>query len=130
MEGACAPALAQLLQTSTHLQSLVLSNNYYFLSEPEAVQSLAVALGTNKSLTSLNLDYCSLGDSGVAVLAEQLKKNVTLKELDLEGNDLTDAGAQALLEMLVENDVLRSLELQQGNYISSANMERISAAFA
>ena len=47
-------------------------------------------------LSSLNLDYCGLGDSGAAVLAASLFDNTALHSLSLCGNNITDRGATAL----------------------------------
>ena len=50
----------------------------------------------NCCLTTLNLDFCAVGNSGAAVLAASLFQNTTVKELSLRGNALTDRGASAL----------------------------------
>lgn len=123
-------ALGKLLSNATHLRTLTLSNNYDFLSTPEAVRPIAHALAVNKSVTSLQLDYCGLDDEGVAALVDGLKQNTTLKELDLEGNNLTDYAAKSLLELLAVNKTLNRIELGESSLLSDEALRRISAALS
>ena len=131
LEGPCTPALGKLISTATRLKSLTLSGNYGLLSSPEAVKPLAHALATNKSLTSLSIDYCGLTDDGVAILAESLKQNTTLKEIDFDGNNLTDYGAKSLLAMLAVNTTISSMAIDgDSNSLSDNAVQLIHAALS
>jgi len=57
--------------------------------------AFAAALTTNRTLESLCLHACLIGDSGATALAEALQggANITLTELNLRQNYIDDAGA-------------------------------------
>lgn len=72
----------------------------------------AEILKVNKSLVSLNLSKCSLGDPEARALAEMLYVNNTLSYLELQGNKLTHVSAKFFLSALVLNSTLTHLDLQ------------------
>jgi hypothetical protein len=58
----------------------------------------------NRSITSLDLSYNGIGDSGACCLGEVLQKNGTLRHLALNGNGIGDIGACSLAVNLLESD--------------------------
>ena len=62
----------------------------------EGVMTQAEALKTNLTLTTLDLQYNSIGDNGAHALSEAHKTNPTLTTLDLWRNSVEDYGARAL----------------------------------
>ncbi len=78
----------------------------------EEVKSLACALSTNTTLTSLKLIRSrQIGDEGVKSLANALKNNETLKEIDLCDNEIGDEGFKSLANALKNNETLREVNL-------------------
>ncbi|KAF9112498.1 hypothetical protein BGX30_007266, partial [Mortierella sp. GBA39] len=57
---------------------------------------LAEALKTNSTLTTMDLQYNSIGLDGAKALAEALRTNSTLTTLKLYGNSIGSDGAMAL----------------------------------
>ncbi|KAG0204571.1 hypothetical protein BGX28_003542 [Mortierella sp. GBA30] len=74
-------------------------------------QAISKALKSNSTLTTLNLRYNSVGEDGAHALSEALKTNSTLSTLDLESNSIGDKGAYALSEALKANSTLTTLNL-------------------
>lgn len=72
---------------------------------------IAEALGSNQSITSVNLSFCTgLGDAGLAALAVGLKENQSVSVINLSGcRAITDGGAAALLRELCDHRALHSL---------------------
>ncbi|KAG0050177.1 hypothetical protein BGZ83_005043 [Gryganskiella cystojenkinii] len=79
--------------------------------DSKGAQTLAEALKTNSTLTTLNLSNNKIGDIEAQALAEALKTNSTLTTLTLLYNQIRDIGAQALAEALKTNNTLTVLEL-------------------
>ena len=88
------PALAQVLEKSTTLRSLLLGDNRIGCA---GAASLAEGLAQSDFLTELDLSGNEVGDAGAARLAESLERNpFTLLSLDLLRNPLGEAGAARL----------------------------------
>ena len=137
-----ATALAEVLRTSTTLNSLGLWNNPG-IGNP-SVTSLCEALKVNTTLSSLNLSETGISDAGVLSLVEVLKTNTssltslslsdikishhsvksiaevlrvntTLKELEFEGNKVGVGGAKLIAESLKANTTLKLLSLSRNS---------------
>ena len=67
---------------------------------PEGAKALAAALEHNRSLRSLALGRNGVGVAGAAALAAMLRRNGTLTELALPANRLGPVGARLLAEAL------------------------------
>ena len=111
-----AVALAQVLQHTSTLRRLYLSNNS--ISDAGAV-ALAQALHHNSTLRELYLSNNSISDAGAVALAQALHHNSTLRELYLSNNSISDVGAVALAQVLHHNSTLEELNLSN-NSISDA----------
>jgi hypothetical protein len=78
--------------------------------------SLAAALSTHKSpITTLNIEYCDVGDEGARALASTLKSHPTLKQVFLAGNHITDAGAEALCAAFKANSSLAKIDVDMND---------------
>uniref|UniRef100_H2ZPK3 Uncharacterized protein n=1 Tax=Ciona savignyi TaxID=51511 RepID=H2ZPK3_CIOSA len=64
-------------------------------------------LGSNTSLTSLDLSGNSMGDSGARVLSKSLQINSKLRILKLDRNNLTSLGFHEVANALEKNKTLR-----------------------
>ncbi|XP_062512145.1 NLR family CARD domain-containing protein 3-like [Corticium candelabrum] len=76
-----------------------------------AVEMIAQALKTNRTVKVLSVKYCRVGDEGGVQVARSLKENDCLEELHLDGNDVGDATALELAEAIKINRTLRHLHL-------------------
>lgn len=72
---------------------------------------LANALKTNRTLTTLVIQYNILGTLGGEVLAKALEVNTTITYLSLYGNHLGSKGGVALVKSLENNKTLTSLDI-------------------
>jgi Ran GTPase-activating protein (RanGAP) involved in mRNA processing and transport len=91
-----------------HGQVLQLQGNYL---GPEGAESLASALGTNVSLTRLDLRSCQIRDAGAVSLAAVLKTHTSITDLNLDNNRIRAAGAMSLAAALQHNTTLTALAL-------------------
>ena len=73
----------------------------------------------NKSITSINLGWNSIGDEGVEKLVEHLKCNNTIKCINLSDNSITNNGAIHLSKLLSCSDTtVNSIELAGNSSIN------------
>merc|ERR1711971_1240273 len=129
-----AKALASYLPRS-NIQELVLGS--HLGRNPigeEGVEALARALddalpraASNREtrLQALNLDGCTIGDSGASALAETLPKS-TLVALSLARGDVSDAGGVLVIKSLPST--LMSLDLSR-NMIGDRSASAVAEAF-
>ncbi|MBY0291887.1 MAG: hypothetical protein K2W92_01175 [Alphaproteobacteria bacterium] len=82
-----------------------------FLLPSTSIQALAEALKINKALKILALPNEDLGDEGVILLAEGLKKNASVIEIDFSNNNISNTGANSILDMLEVNLTLTTIHL-------------------
>jgi hypothetical protein len=95
-------ALVELMGSSSPLSHLNLSLNKGLKNEH--IQSLAKALESNTSLTSMSLWYIGMSDIGTDALLKALLVNKTLRTLDLRDNpDISSEKLSALNEALNKN---------------------------
>jgi len=102
-------AIGQLLGESPALESLVLSSNICDAAGMEG--EFSKGLQKNKSLKSLVLAACRLGDKGVEHLCGALGQHPTLEHVCLTYNRLEAATAKSVNQMLAVNKSLKYLDL-------------------
>ena len=90
-------------------------------------QILAYALGTNTTLTALNLTDNELSKADFESLAAALGKNATLTSLDLTHNELSHAGVNSLAAALETNRSLKDLNLSWNN-LCPADVDSLAAS--
>ncbi|KAG5189462.1 leucine rich repeat protein [Tribonema minus] len=80
----------------------------------EGAAALADALRVNDSITTVSLEWNSIGlfESGLESLASALELNRSVTTLDLRNNCISPAGGRALARCLRSNTTLRSLDLR------------------
>eukprot|EP00121_Abeoforma_whisleri_P015088 Awhi_evm1s13910 len=101
-------------------------NNFSIVEEQGA--KIGIALKTNTTLKSLNLEMNSLGCAGVKELCLALKTNTTsLTHLNLSNNGIKFAGAKMIGLALQENKTLISLDLGM-NDLEGEGLNEISKA--
>jgi Ran GTPase-activating protein (RanGAP) involved in mRNA processing and transport len=106
-----AKTLKDLLRRNKSLTVLWIQKNS-FGSSPSAVRCIAQGLRENKSLHSIDLSHCMLGDRGVSVLANGLgSSNKTLKDLFVSDNQITATGLGELLELVGSKLPISKLDL-------------------
>jgi len=81
-------------------------------------ERLAKALKLDRTVTSLRLSRCNMGDEGADWLAGALMGNKCLTELFLVSNGITDIGCEGLAAVLERRTPLRKLILG-GNQVGS-----------
>jgi len=103
-------AIGGVLAASPSLENVILSSN---ICDAEGVAGdFCTGLGKNRSVKSLCLAACRLGDKGVAALSEgPLRSHPALEHLSLQYNRLEEAAAKSLCAMLAVNQALRFLDL-------------------
>lgn len=114
-------AIGDLVGTLPSLEMLVLSGN---LADAEGVdKQFGLGLSKNKSLKSLCLAACRLGDQGVTSLCDgPLKTHPSLSHVSLNYNRLEDKVCASFVKMLAANRTLEYLELC-GNSIGPEGAE-------
>ncbi|GAB9464303.1 Leucine-rich repeat, ribonuclease inhibitor subtype [Globisporangium polare] len=102
-------ALAPMLPTSVTLTHLDLFNCNFGL---EGAMNLLLALGKNKTLTSLNIGHNFFGSSFGDLLADFLVANSTLERLDINYVGLGTAGCtERLRQALISNSSLVEISI-------------------
>jgi len=105
-----AASLARLLQRTTTLSELTLSEN---LLLDEMLRVLCSGLAANSTIAKLDLSHNKLGDTGAQCLADVLSSPSTcITSLDLSDNVIGPEGGQALAIALTRNTSLQSLRLR------------------
>ena len=92
-------------------------------------RELAVALGENKTVTSLVVDGNHVGEEGGAWVAEVLERSTTIASLDLSHNLVGDNGVRLIGQSLARNASLISLNLS-GAGVGPVGASAIAAALA
>uniref|UniRef100_A0A8C5WFK0 Leucine rich repeat containing 45 n=1 Tax=Leptobrachium leishanense TaxID=445787 RepID=A0A8C5WFK0_9ANUR len=83
----------------------------------EGAEALGKLLRHNSSLTSLTLEWNSLGmlEDAFSMLCDGLSFNQTLQKLDLRNNQISHTGAEELALALKRNVTLQELDLRWNN---------------
>jgi hypothetical protein len=94
-----------------HKQTLDLRGNNI---RAEGAKALADCLRTNRSLTSVCLEWNNIGllNYGVNALAESLQANISLTKIDLRNNRISAEGGYALARAVKVNRTLTSIDLR------------------
>mmetsp|Transcript_95792 Transcript_95792/g.132904 ORF Transcript_95792/g.132904 Transcript_95792/m.132904 type:complete len:320 (+) Transcript_95792:64-1023(+) len=123
MRTAGFQSIGALIGTCPSLEMLVLSSN---LADAAGVEGdFSAGLGKNKSLKSLCLAACRLGNAGVQQLcAGPLMTHPALEHVSFNYNRLEDEVCNSVCRMLATNTRLRYLELC-GNSIGPAGAEEL-----
>ncbi len=91
------------IRCSKSITALTLSSNA-FGQTTGAVECIADGLGSNSTLTEIDLSSCALRDDGLSILARILgSRNTTLQKLKLGWNGITSTGIGVLVEMMEQN---------------------------
>jgi len=116
-------SLGQLLGKAPNLEMLVASGNNCDAAGIEG--DFSAGLSKNKSLKSICLAACRLGDKGVATLCNgPLKTHPSLEHVSLNYNRLEDAVCKDINKLLAVNQTLSYLELC-GNSIGPEGAEQL-----
>ncbi|KAF9205875.1 hypothetical protein BGZ49_003392 [Haplosporangium sp. Z 27] len=102
--------LCNMQPKKLHLRSLSVEATPQSM-DSRAIKKLVAAIGTNTTLTTLNLRFNSIGNEGAIALSEALKTNTTLTNLYLSGSWIWKSGSIALSEALKTNASLTTLDL-------------------
>jgi serine/threonine protein kinase/Ran GTPase-activating protein (RanGAP) involved in mRNA processing and transport len=73
------------------------------------IADIVPTLGGNRTLTSLTLHECRMGDDGAKALAVALSRNATLTTLSLTRNQICDEGMKAIASVLAGNTAIATL---------------------
>lgn len=106
--------LSKALAIHASLQHLDLSDCRFASST--GLLSLVEGLGKNRSLATISLEACKLGEEGAAFIGRALHLNRTLQSIDLCENGIQLEGLTMLLNGMEQNKMLQSVYLQ-GNEI-------------
>eukprot|EP01105_Mastigella_eilhardi_P014991 TRINITY_DN3406_c0_g1_i1.p1 TRINITY_DN3406_c0_g1~~TRINITY_DN3406_c0_g1_i1.p1 ORF type:complete len:832 (-),score=196.42 TRINITY_DN3406_c0_g1_i1:597-3068(-) len=72
-------------------------------------------VGSNDSLTYLDISGHQFGDVGAGALSQSLSKNATLTELQIDDNAITSTGYLAMLYCLQENETMQHMRYPQAD---------------
>ena len=103
-----AKALAEALETNTHLTELYASGHDL---ENESIGLIGKAIAKNTTLRILCIGSSRLGNSGVKSLLKGLSGNKSLQQLDLEGKGISHPGAAAISQAITDGLPVESLLL-------------------
>lgn len=107
-------AIAEALKTNDSLLSLDHSNVSLF----SCATIFADVIKSNKTLTSLNLEHCSIIDKGGVLILEAMKHNTSIRILNIGSNSFKERSFQALIELLKMNQVLTDLNCSNNDFTS------------
>ncbi len=94
------------------LKGKTTKNLYGWRIKDIGLKYLSEYLKTNKTLTSLELQFNDISPLGAQYISESLKVNNVLTELDLRGNDIKAAGCKYISELLMVNKTLTHLDIE------------------
>lgn len=97
-----------LSQPNSSLIHLDISSS---LVSPSSASELSTALQYNKSLSTLRMRDCSLGDAGLLALSSFLSNNTTIDHINLSSNQIGPIGAQSLAKGIERNQSIGNLNL-------------------
>uniref|UniRef100_A0A8C7Y3A4 Leucine rich repeat containing 45 n=1 Tax=Oryzias sinensis TaxID=183150 RepID=A0A8C7Y3A4_9TELE len=123
LRSAGAEVLGKLLARNKTLCRLVLEWNALGVWE-EAFSAFCDGLGSNNTLTHLDLRNNQISHHGAAALALALRRSGSLEELDLRWNNLGLLGGRSLLEALQSNKSMVKLKVA-GNNIPSDTLKAL-----
>ncbi|XP_069049270.1 leucine-rich repeat-containing protein 74A [Lepisosteus oculatus] len=83
---------------------------------PQGAQALAIALVSNMTIITLELEDNCLFAEGTKYLAEMIKGSCTIQNLNLSNNHLKSAGAIYMSKMLLDNISLRTIKLSGNEF--------------
>jgi Ran GTPase-activating protein (RanGAP) involved in mRNA processing and transport len=107
-----ATLLRDILRRNKTITTLDLSRND-FGQTTGAVECIADGLGSNSTLTEIDLSGCRLRLVAVSILAQTLgSRNTTLQKLTLANNSITSTSVGVLLETMEHNSHITDLDLQ------------------
>ncbi|XP_073453535.1 NACHT, LRR and PYD domains-containing protein 3-like [Aquarana catesbeiana] len=113
--------LSWLTNPQSKIQELTLYSCDLTSSSCDCICSI---MSTNKLLTSLDLTYNMLQDSGVKILCEGLKDPAcTLQELSLCGCELSPSCCDDLRSVLITNRSLTKLDLSFNNLLGNSGVK-------
>ncbi|PIK52516.1 hypothetical protein BSL78_10614 [Apostichopus japonicus] len=98
-----------------HISSPVVNMKHHGLG-PKGAKAISMALVTNTSVTTLDLEDNWIEGDGGAYVAEMLKENCYIASLDMSENKLRSKGAKAIGEMLQQNTCLKKLQLRGNEF--------------
>ena len=105
-------ALLSLLRTNEVIVEFDCSNPRLFSRQEDTTKHIARVLELNRTLRTLNLAKCLVGDDGAAVLAEALVGNPSLRSLKLACNQIGANGAEAFARLLASGGCRTLVELE------------------
>ncbi|KAM9424107.1 leucine-rich repeat-containing protein 45 isoform 2-T2 [Pholidichthys leucotaenia] len=114
LRSAGAEVLGKLLARNKTLRRLVLEWNALGVWD-EAFSLFCDGLGSNNTLTQLDLRNNQISHRGASELALALKRNGTLEVLDLRWNNIGLLGGRSLLEAIQKNKSVVQLEMAGNN---------------
>lgn len=119
--------LVHVLTTQEHtIHSVDVSQNRLELMGSTAIAKL---IRSNKTITSLKLNGCDIGNGGFKVIAEALVENTTLKRLYLgRSNHLGHSALVDLADVLHRNGTIEYLDLYVGMSFHAVSLEHLRAA--
>jgi hypothetical protein len=103
--------LRDMLRLNKNMTTLNLTGNEFGRS----IECIADGLGSNSTLTEIDLSFCVLGDDDVSILAQTLgSRNTTLQKLSVQYNSITSTGVGVLFETMGQNSHhITDLDLQR-----------------
>jgi hypothetical protein len=87
-------------------------------------KSIADVIEKNKTITTFELDYCSLNDKDLVFITGALKVNTTLNELNLANNDIGDEGMICLALSLCNTNI-KILDVSENNDVTFVGWEAL-----
>jgi hypothetical protein len=120
--GILLPENPLLLCYTPNLKSLEMSLD---LSN-KTLEVLKFFLGSNKTITTLNISFTTIDINAAQAIASILGSNTTLKELKCDYTDLKDKAAWTIAKSAMSNQTLETLDFRHNNISVKTNNKILS----
>lgn len=120
--------LAALLQAvADDSKDVVTIRRGALLGKPQHLAALAAFVSNARTIVSLSVNFCGLGDRGAMTMAAGVWRNESLQQLSLRDNDIGPQGATSLAVALASNTALQALDLS-ANAVGDEGATKIAQA--
>jgi hypothetical protein len=99
-----------------------LLTSLFFFHIFAGITEFANMIGTNRTITVVDLSENSIGDTGCIKLARATALNETLERIFVNGNLISDSGCEELSKMLTLNRSLLQLDIERNKILDGGMM--------
>lgn len=86
-------------------------------------KAISEGMKINKTVLTLDLQWCGFRDDGSSFLAQMLTENTTLQHLDLSGNNVSLQTCSLLIMTLQDNTTIQVWSRKSSSLLKNLNQE-------